>query len=491
MLVRRGFNLEDVCPSIIPVAVETTPTLSASPNSTMERTNTEHDERVFLTPEENAKPQSVTVSPVRAPDRRAGERCLSFHRSYQRIDSQRAAGNAVMSLSGPVEEHTLMQKWQNELGVCTEVIVARVQKFSENSGLGISLDVCADRHILRSVLPDGPVGRSGKICSGDELLEVNGIPLRGETHKEVVDILKELPVSVTMVCCRPAPLMTDSQTDRPCPEDMATDSILQVPGEFEDFLISGESEDSMKDHVTEEPTGTALAMWETEIQDIELEKGESGLGFSILDYQDPMDPLKTVIVIRSLVPDGVAERDGRLLPGDRLMYVNNINLESASLEEAVQALKGANMGAVSIGVAKPLPTEDEDGSSSFIFSALLLTEGCDGDEEDEAVFRAEPAVIDSSDLDLSDEKAFDRHFLEEEDEMLQSMIAEHGSICSADLTYQKNRPASTPKKEDLLPDEPADEAQQLNAAAGSSFERTITVVKGNSSLGMRTAVCTL
>uniref|UniRef100_A0A9J8B409 Multiple PDZ domain protein n=1 Tax=Cyprinus carpio carpio TaxID=630221 RepID=A0A9J8B409_CYPCA len=424
MLVRRGFNLEDVCPSIIPVAVETTPTLSASPNSTMERTNTEHDERVFLTPEENAKPQSVTVSPVRAPDRRAG----------------------------PVEEHTLMQKWQNELGVCTEVIVARVQKFSENSGLGISLDVCADRHILRSVLPDGPVGRSGKICSGDELLEVNGIPLRGETHKEVVDILKELPVSVTMVCCRPAPLMTDSQTDRPCPEDMATDSILQVPGEFEDFLISGESEDSMKDHVTEEPTGTALAMWETEIQDIELEKGESGLGFSILDYQDPMDPLKTVIVIRSLVPDGVAERDGRLLPGDRLMYVNNINLESASLEEAVQALKGANMGAVSIGVAKPLP-------------------------------------IDSSDLDLSDEKAFDRHFLEEEDEMLQSMIAEHGSICSADLTYQKNRPASTPKKEDLLPDEPADEAQQLNAAAGSSFERTITVVKGNSSLGM--TVCAL
>uniref|UniRef100_A0A8C1PK71 Multiple PDZ domain crumbs cell polarity complex component n=1 Tax=Cyprinus carpio TaxID=7962 RepID=A0A8C1PK71_CYPCA len=349
MLVRRGFNLEDVCPSIIPVAVETTPTLSASRNSTME-----------------------------------------------------AVGNAVMSLSGPVEEHTLMQKWQNELGVCTEVIVARVQKFSENSGLGISLDVCADRHILRSVLPDGPVGRSGKICSGDELLEVNGIPLRGETHKEVVDILKELPVSVTMVCCRPAPLMTDSQTDRPCPEDM-------------DFLISGESEDSMKDHVTEEPTGTALAMWETEIQDIELEKGESGLGFSILDYQDPMDPLKTVIVIRSLVPDGVAERDGRLLPGDRLMYVNNINLESASLEEAVQALKGANMGAVSIGVAKPLPVRNT--ILYFVKQLFSLDD-----------FVLLKPVIDSSDLDLSDEKAFDRHFLEEEDEML------HPVACVAGMT---------------------------------------------------------
>ncbi len=34
-----------------------------------------------------------------------------------------------MSLSGPVklsseEEHQLMQKWQNELGVCSEVIVS-------------------------------------------------------------------------------------------------------------------------------------------------------------------------------------------------------------------------------------------------------------------------------------------------------------------------------------------------------------------------------
>lgn len=28
-----------------------------------------------------------------------------------------------------------------------------------------------------------------------------------------------------------------------------------------------------------------LAMWETDIQNIELEKGSKGLGFSILDYQ--------------------------------------------------------------------------------------------------------------------------------------------------------------------------------------------------------------
>lgn len=62
-----------------------------------------------------------------------------------------------------------------------------------------------------------------------------------------------------------------------------------------------------------------------------------------------------MIVIRSLVPGGIAEKDGRLLPGDRLMFVNDINLENSSLEEAVQALKGAPSGTVRIGVAKPFP----------------------------------------------------------------------------------------------------------------------------------------
>lgn len=39
-----------------------------------------------------------------------------------------------------------------------------------------------------------------------------------------------------------------------------------------------------QENVTE-AMGSPLAMWELEIQNIELEKGEGGLGFSILDYQ--------------------------------------------------------------------------------------------------------------------------------------------------------------------------------------------------------------
>lgn len=68
-----------------------------------------------------------------------------------------------------------------------------------------------------------------------------------------------------------------------------------------------------------------------------------------------MNPTETVIVIRSLVPGGVAQIDGQLIPGDRLLFVNDVILENTTLDQAVQALKGAPKGTVRIGVAKPLP----------------------------------------------------------------------------------------------------------------------------------------
>uniref|UniRef100_A0A8C8LXQ9 Multiple PDZ domain crumbs cell polarity complex component n=1 Tax=Oncorhynchus tshawytscha TaxID=74940 RepID=A0A8C8LXQ9_ONCTS len=347
-------------------------------------------------------------------------------------------------------------------GTCSSLGVAQVEKFSESSGLGISLDANSGHHYIRSVLPEGPVGRCGKLFSGDELLEVNGISLIGETHKEVVSILKELPVCVYMTCCRPAPLL---KSDRDSGQPGLDEFLNQEPH------LCGSSEGvATRENVTDETLGAPLAMWETEIQDIELEKGESGLGFSILDYQDPMDPAKTVIVIRSLVSEGVAEQDGRLLPGDRLMFVNSTNLDNASLEDAVQALKGANIGTVHIGVAKPLPVRKP--YCEVCPMERLVWCSCQN-------------------KDLTDERVLAHRFSGEEDDTFQaSMIALHGSTCSADLSYQMIFQSSTPKvgqQTCTVGDEPSVKQSKEEGeirTTGSNFERTITVVKGNSSLGM-------
>ncbi|XP_068946833.1 multiple PDZ domain protein isoform X19 [Petaurus breviceps papuanus] len=314
---------------------------------------------------------------------------------------------------GHLQEAELQTKWQRIMGLTYEIVVAHMNKFSENSGLGISLEATVGHHFIRSVLPEGPVGHSGKLFSGDELLEVNGITLLGENHKDVVNILKELPIQVTMVCCRPLALpVNQDELERLNLSDIHLTEKPHV--DLGEFIGSSETEDTAFDMTdvgqnTEEVQGSSLAMWETNIQHIELEKGSVGLGFSILDYQDPVDPARTVIVIRSLVPGGVAEQDGRLLPGDRLMFVNDVNLENGSLEEAVQALKGAPSGTVRIGVTKPLP-------------------------------------VDANEADLADESTFESQYSPEgEDTFQASMLALHGSACSSGLNYSLSIPSSPPK----------------------------------------------
>ncbi|KTF81112.1 hypothetical protein cypCar_00016967 [Cyprinus carpio] len=133
-------------------------------------------------------------------------------------------------------------------------------------------------------------------------------------------------------------------------------------------------------------------MWENEIQVYELQKGDSGLGFSILDYQDPMNPGHTVIVIRSLVAGGLAERDGRLLPGDRLMFVNGTDLSHASLDQAVRVLKSTALGIVRIGVTKPLMTNPHSQNSKMEADAKHVSIPSSGYEKSITIVRGNSSL---------------------------------------------------------------------------------------------------
>ena len=270
----------------------------------------------------------------------------------------------------PEVENTIVQQWAAVVGPELDILVAQISKLKEGGGLGISLEGTVEKidgaeqnphHYIRSVLPNGPVGQNGRLMSGDELLEVNGRKLLGLYHADVVTILKELPVNVRLVCARPS---------KPTEEDSAVTPRRKVLSPASERLVKAKSDGSLSVSSTDnsalmsrlkskslEPL-TGLAMWTEDVMTIILLKTERGLGFSILDYQDPTDTNNTVIVIRSLVPGGVAQQDGRLIPGDRLMFVNDTPLENASLDTAVQALKGAPQGEVRIGVAKPLPVAE-------------------------------------------------------------------------------------------------------------------------------------
>lgn len=79
------------------------------------------------------------------------------------------------------DNDSLRKKWKARLSGEAEIVVAEITK-EPNLGLGISLEGTVDvedgvevrpRHYIRNILPNGPVGRSKLLQSGDELLEVN------------------------------------------------------------------------------------------------------------------------------------------------------------------------------------------------------------------------------------------------------------------------------------------------------------------------------
>ncbi|KFO11676.1 InaD-like, partial [Balearica regulorum gibbericeps] len=269
--------------------------------------------------------------------------------------------------------HELKSKWENLLGPEYEVMVVNVdmpitddselQKYSKllpihTLRLGVELDTFDGHHYISSIASDGPAATLGLLQLEDELLEVNGVQLYGKSRREAITFLKEVPPPFTLVCCRRL-------------FDDGSESLVDEPTVG---VSPPEQKVKPEEDVNLEEEEGELALWSPDVKVIELEKDKNGLGFSILDYQDPLDPTRTAIVISSLVAGGVAERGGELLPGDRLVFVNEKCLDSSTLAEAVEVLKSVPPGTVSLGICKPLVGESkEEENMHYVDSSNIKT----------------------------------------------------------------------------------------------------------------------
>nr|XP_040233328.2 patj homolog [Anopheles coluzzii]XP_040233337.2 patj homolog [Anopheles coluzzii] len=275
-----------------------------------------------------------------------------------------------------------VQRWSREVPH-SQIVVADIRKLA---GLGISLEGTVEveggvevrpHHYIRSILEDGPVGRDGQLKPGDELLQVNEHRLQGLKHIEVVKILKELPAQVRVICARGSSPPTVINTSRNAEAFEARSLLaggLQSLQSLQGILTKAQSESSLYTSSTATLTDqqrsksveqvSGLALWTHEVLYCDIEKTERGFGFSILDYQDPLDTDGTVIVVRGLIPGGSAETTNFIFPGDRLVSVNGHSLQNATLDQAVSILKGIPLGPARIGLCRPLSTSDNNLSST-------------------------------------------------------------------------------------------------------------------------------
>ncbi|GAB0095152.1 patj homolog [Sergentomyia squamirostris] len=295
------------------------------------------------------------------------------------IENGDASDSDATPTPTPTPSDSNTQRWSRELPDL-RIVVAHINKLS---GLGISLEGTVEveggvemrpHHYIRSILEEGPVGREGTLKPGDELLQVNEHRLQGLKHTDVVKVLKELPSNVKLICARshkPPSVINTSQS----PEAFEARSILAGGLQsLQNLLTKAQSESSLYTSSTATLTDqqrsksveqvSGLALWSTEVVYIDIEKTERGFGFSILDYQDPLDPDGTVIVVRGLIPGGSAEATNLIFPGDRLVSVADHYLHGRTLDEAVSILKGMPAGITRIGLSRPLSTSDNNVSSA-------------------------------------------------------------------------------------------------------------------------------
>lgn len=216
--------------------------------------------------------------------------------------------------------------------------------------------------------------------------QVNNQILYGKNHIHVIEILKRVKHQVKIICAR-RKVSTSNENDlvntisnraRSTSFGKTAEIVVKAKSlgklDSTNFTRTLLSPTPIRTHQLSKSRSleviSNLALWSTSIINIELNKTDHGLGFSVLDYQDPSNPsYSPVIVIRALVPGGVAQLDGRIIPGDRLVAVNDITLENMNLDDVIEILKSTPKGLVKLSLSKPLPypkfkNEPNDKSST-------------------------------------------------------------------------------------------------------------------------------
>ncbi|XP_072379967.1 disks large 1 tumor suppressor protein isoform X12 [Diabrotica undecimpunctata] len=227
---------------------------------------------------------------------------VSQHRgndSWQGNDSDQAHSPLLGSGDKPVNGD---DEWEYE-----EIILER-----GGAGLGFSIAGGTDNpHIgddtaiyITKLIPGGAASSDGRLRVNDSILSVNDVPVVDVPHAMAVDALKKAGNTVKLCVRR-----------RRQPRNMR-------------------------------------------LMEIELVKGNKGLGFSIAGgIGNQHIPGDNGIYVTKVMDGGAAQVDGRLLVGDKLVAVRDavkgeVNLENVTHEDAVATLKTTQDRVVLI-VAKP------------------------------------------------------------------------------------------------------------------------------------------
>ena len=186
-----------------------------------------------------------------------------------------------------------------------------------NTQLGISIKEDIDTSTgvgIRGIKKGSLADQDGRLQPGHKLVSVNGISLCGLTYKKTLEVLRNAGNQIKIVASRPV-----------------------VIGLLKKAPTLQSSIDELSDTSDNEPT-EAVKVGE-EMFTVEFHKeGNCKLGVTITGG---IDTPTGDVGVKNIVKGSLADTDGKLQQGDKLLSVNGISLSNVTNKKALEILRGA------------------------------------------------------------------------------------------------------------------------------------------------------
>uniref|UniRef100_A0A480ZE56 PDZ domain-containing protein 2 n=1 Tax=Sus scrofa TaxID=9823 RepID=A0A480ZE56_PIG len=281
----------------------------------------------------------------------------------------------LLDSTGSAQEYHIVKKSTRSLST-TQVespwrlirpsVISIIGLYKEK-GKGLGFSIAGGRDCIRgqmgifvkTIFPNGSAAEDGRLKEGDEILDVNGIPIKGLTFQEAIHTFKQIRSGLFVLTVR-TKLLSPSLTPCSTPTHMSRSSSPNFNASTGTSAV-GADEGSSSSLGRKAPGPKDRIVMEVTLN----KEPRVGLGIGACCLALENSP--PGIYIHSLAPGSVAKMESNLSRGDQILEVNSVNVRHAALSKVHAILSKCPPGPVRLVIGRhPNPKVSEQEMDEVI-----------------------------------------------------------------------------------------------------------------------------